>query len=295
VIGVVSGTALGQALADRLRADGREVTAGRDAAALKDMARARLIVVDATPSELPALGRALGDVIDGNTLLCHTVRGLIQGRGGIEVLLSETPSLRVGVLGGPLSPGDLAAGRPTAAVVASRHPEVVDEFAAALSTPKLRVYRGRDPLGVELASTLPDLVALGWGLSSALGFGANTRAVLLVRAVRELGRLAAALGGDAVTAGGLAGLGDMLVRGGDTESPAFRYGAALAGRFENGAAPATPPEIQGAIENARAIRDLARKHRVHVHIFQGLADLVDGKLPAAELVARLMTLPVLDD
>jgi glycerol-3-phosphate dehydrogenase (NAD(P)+) len=291
MIGVVSGTALGQALAERLRADGREVISGRDTAALQKMARARLIVVDAAPGELVALSRALGDVIDGNTLLCHTVRGLIQGRGGIEVLLAETPSLRVGVLGGPLSPGDLAAGRPTAAVVASRHPEVVEEFATALSTPKLRVYRGRDPLGVELASTLPDLVALGWGLSSALGFGANTRAVLLVRAVRELGRLAAALGGDAVTAGGLAGLGDMLVRGGDTESVAFKYGAALAGAT----APATPPELQGAIDNARAIRDLARAHRVSVHIFEGLADLVDGRLPAAELVARLMTLPVLDD
>ena len=49
------------------------------------------------------------------------------------------------------------------------------------------------------------------------------------------------------------------------------------------------------IENARAIRTLAREHRVAVHIFTGLADLVDGKLAASDLVGRLMTLPVLDD
>ena len=291
MIGVITGTPLGEALAARLRADGREVVAGRDPAALAQMARARLVVVDATPHELRALGRAFGDVSDGDQLLAHTVRGLVEGAGGIEVLLSETPCLRVGVIGGPLSPADLIAGRPTAAVIASRHPEVVEEFATALSTPKLRLYRGRDPLGVELASTLPDLVALGWGLSSALGFGPNTRAVLLVRAVRELGRLAQALGGDPITASGLAGLGDMLVRGSDTEGAAFKYGAQLAG-----AAPVTPPpELDDTLENARAIRALARSHRVRVHIFEGLADLIDGKLPAADLVGRLMTLPVLDD
>jgi glycerol-3-phosphate dehydrogenase (NAD(P)+) len=295
MIGIVTGTPLGEALAHRLREDGREVASGTDAAALREIGRAPLIVVDAPPFKLRELGRALGDVTDGAHLLAHTVRGLVGGLGAIEVLKQETPCLRVGVLGGPLSPGDLIAGRPTAAVVASRHPEVVEQFAAVLSTAKLRVYRGRDPLGVELASTLPDLVALGWGLSAALGFGATTRAVLLVRAVRELSRLITALGGDAIVAGstasGLAGLGDMLVRGGDPESPAFKYGTELAASKPVTASPA----VAAVIENALAIRALARQHRVAVHIFVGLADLIDGKLAASDLVGRLMALPVLDD
>jgi glycerol-3-phosphate dehydrogenase (NAD(P)+) len=285
VIGVVTGTPLGEALAARLREDGREVTT--DEAQMK---HARLIVVDALPSQLHERARALGAHLDGSQLLAHTVRGLIAGVGAIDVLKEQTPCLRVGVLGGPLQPADLAAGRPTAAVVASRHPEVVDEMAEGLSTPKLRVYRGHDPLGVELASTLPDLVALGWGVASALGFGATTRAVLLVRAVRELGRLIAALGGDPTTASGLAGLGDMLVRGGDTHGAAFQYGAALAGSTR-----AAPPELAAVVDNARALRALARSHKVAVHIYPGLADLADGQLAAGDLVARLMTLPVLDD
>jgi glycerol-3-phosphate dehydrogenase (NAD(P)+) len=293
MIGVVTGTAMGEALAKRLREDGREVVSGTDAASLKELGKARIIVVDAAAPQLRELARALGDHLDGSQLLAHTVRGLVAGVGAIDVLRQETPALRVGVLAGPLSPVDLLAGRPTAAVIASRHPEVVEEFAQTLSTPKLRVYRGRDPLGVELASTLPDLVALGWGLSSALGFGSTTRAVLLVRAVRELGRLIAALGGDPTTASGLAGLGDMLVRGGDTDGAAFQYGAALASSSRP-AAP--PPEVAATVvDNARAIRALAREKKVAIHIFQGLADLVDGQVAASDLVGRLMTLPVLDD
>jgi glycerol-3-phosphate dehydrogenase (NAD(P)+) len=286
MIGIVAGTPLGEALAARLREDGREITTE-----LAQMRHARLIVVDATPAELHERARALGEHLDGSQLLAHTVRGLVTGVGAIDVLKEETPCLRVGVLGGPLSPADLSAGRPTAAVVASRHPEVVEEMAQGLSTARLRVYRGRDPLGVELASTLPDLVALGWGVASALGFAGTTRAVLLVRAVRELGRLIAALGGDPTTASGLAGLGDMLVRGGDTQSPAFQYGTQLAGASR--AAP--PPEVAAIVDNARALRQLARAHKVAVHIFQGLADLAEGQLAAGDLVARLMTLPVLDD
>jgi glycerol-3-phosphate dehydrogenase (NAD(P)+) len=310
IIGVITGTPLGEALAARLREDGREVITE-----VGEMSRTQLVVVDARPGELHQRARALGEKLDGSQLLAHTVRGLVAGVGAatesgkplgtasgqlarlaslsspIDVLREETPCPRVGVLGGPLSSTDLAAGRPTAAVVASRHPEVVVEFASALSTPKLRVYRGHDPLGVELASTLPELVAMGWGVASALGFSATTRAVLLVRAVRELGRLIDALGGDATTASGLAGLGDMLVRGSDHQGPAFQYGAALAGAGR----PAAPPELAAVVDNARAIRQLARDHKVAVHIFHGLADLLDGQLAAGDLVARLMTLPVLDD
>src|SRR6185312_6537442 len=107
-----------------------------------------------------------------------------DGAGPIEAIRQETPALRVGVLAGPIAIADLDAGRPTAAVIASRHPEVVDELAAALSTPHLRVYRGRDPIGVELASALDDLIVVGWGLAEGLALGAPARAVMTVRCMR---------------------------------------------------------------------------------------------------------------
>src|SRR5205085_11851794 len=124
------------------------------------------------------------------------------GVTAIELLRRETPVRRLGVLAGPIGAADLSAGRPTAAVVASRHPEVVEGFTAALSTPRLRVYRGRDPLGVEVAQSLVDLVAFACGLTAGLGFGEATRSLLIVRSVRELGRVITSLGGEEQTAGG---------------------------------------------------------------------------------------------
>jgi glycerol-3-phosphate dehydrogenase (NAD(P)+) len=287
LVAVVAGTPMGVALAKRLAADGhaaRAVAPGE----LRAAADARLVVVDCAPSALRETARALGDVLDGSHLVVHTVRGLLpDGQRASEALHDETPVRRIGVLAGPLWARDLDAGRPSAGVVASRHPEVVDGFSAALSTPSLRIYRGRDPLGVEIASAMVDLFVVGVGAAQEVGLTETTVAVMVVRAVRELGRLIVALGGDAQTAAGLAGLGDFLVRSRSTDAHAFQLGQRLA-RGDTAARAELAP-------SAQAIRTISRSARVPAHIFAGLIALIDGKLTAKDLVSQLMALPVLDE
>jgi glycerol-3-phosphate dehydrogenase (NAD(P)+) len=277
VIAIVAEGPIGAALAERLRADGREVSTERDA-----IARARLVVLDAEPRALAQVVASLGELLDGNHLVAHCVRG-----EATRALEAETAVRRIGVLAGPLDAGELRAGRPGAAVVASRHPEVVDEFAAALSTPKLRVYRSRDPIGVELARSAVDVALVACGLADALELGDGARAVLLTRAVRELERLIAAAGGERSSASGLAGLGELLIRAARRDDAAFQLGRALAAQSA-----AAPDELRAT---ARALRTLAEKKRVQAHIFRGIALLVEGALAPKNLVEQLMTVPVLDD
>jgi glycerol-3-phosphate dehydrogenase len=289
-IGIVPGTVLGEALAARLAADGKELVVERADGDLRALARrARLVVVDATAAALPEAARALGNVLDGNHLVAHTVRGLVGGRRAAEVIAEESAVRRVGVLGGPLDVEDLRAGRPSAGVIASRHPEVVDEMAAALSTPKLRFYRSREPIAVELAHSASDLIALGCGVADAMALGASARTLLVVRAVRELGRLVAALGGDPMAAAGLGGLGDLLAAADDREHPIRRRAAELAAGGDGAALPA---DVR---ESAAGLVALAREHRVPARVLSGLAELAAGRVSAALLVEALMTMPVLDD
>jgi glycerol-3-phosphate dehydrogenase (NAD(P)+) len=290
-IGVVTGTPLGEALARRLAADGRQVIAGADDEAFRALSqKARLVVLDAPALELPALAARLGDFLDGNHLVAHCVRGLGPTATPQQVILEATAVRRVGVLAGPLLPADLDAGRPTAAVVASRHVEVMEEFAAALSTPRLRVYRSADPIGVELSSTAAGLVAFGLGVADGLDLGSAARALSVVRALRELERLVAALGGDPRTPHGLGGLGDLLVRATDGVSPPYLAGRAIA-RGE-------PPDLDAladVIETARNLDRLAGERRVQAHLFRGLGALLAGKTTPRDLLTRLMEVPVLDD
>jgi glycerol-3-phosphate dehydrogenase (NAD(P)+) len=288
VIGIYAGTPIGSALGVRLAADGRVVKLARDPSEVGRLKEVRLVLVDATPAELRSVAQALGNVLDGGHLVAHTVRGLLPDGGRpTEVLHDETAVRRLGVLAGPLVPADLEAGRPAAGVVASHHPEVVEEFAAELSTPKLRIYRARDPIGIELAAALSDLVVVGVGVAHALGLNETAVTVLLVRAIRELGRLISAAGGDPESATGLSGLGDVLVRAHTPSSPTHALGERLAAGDAGARAQLAPAVL--------ALRALDRRPHGSTHIFAGLAALIDGKLTPAELITRLMTLPVLDE
>jgi glycerol-3-phosphate dehydrogenase (NAD(P)+) len=275
-IALVGDGDLGAAIGERLRADGRTVSS--DPTRLESV---RLVLLDCAPDALADTIAAIADRLDGNHLVVHCVRGEAW-----HAIHDNTAVRRIGVLAGPLDAAELRAGRPSAAVVASRHPEVVEEFATALSTPRLRVYRSRDPIGVELARELVDLFVVACGLADALELGDGARAVLITRAVRELERMIAAVGGEPSSANGLGGLGDLLVRAANPNDPAFQLGRGLR-------AGAVPSDDLRA--TAHRLRTFAESKRVQAHIVRGIAAALEGRMSPSDLVGALMTVPVLDD
>ena len=128
------------------------------------------------------------------------------------VLAEALPGRPTGVLSGPSFAGEVAAGKPTAVVLATEadeeHARRVQE---ALSGPALRVYRSRDVAGVELAGALKNIYAIGAGVCDGLKLGDNAKAAYLTRALHEMTRLGMKLGGQAATFYGLSGFGDLVV------------------------------------------------------------------------------------
>ncbi|MCV4615562.1 glycerol-3-phosphate dehydrogenase, partial [Escherichia coli] len=56
-----------------------------------------------------------------------------------------------------------------------------------------------------------NIMAIACGIADALGLGHNARAALITRGLAEMQRLGVALGGQAETFSGLAGLGDLVL------------------------------------------------------------------------------------
>jgi glycerol-3-phosphate dehydrogenase len=291
VIGIVNGTPVGEALVARLQTDGRKVVSGVDASSLKRIcSEARLVLVDARRADLPQLLRKLGEHLEPNHLVAHTVHGLGSEGSVAGLIEAESPVRRVGVLAGPLLTSALRQGTPTAAVIASHHPEVIEEFADALSTPHLRVYRSHDPTGVEICASLSELAVLACAMVDALQLGAAARALVVVRTVRELGRLVQALGGEPITATGLAGLGDIMVRGADESAPPYQLGHALA----TGGTP-DPDTLEALRKTAMRLGQLNPGQRTSAHIFHGVAALLIDAVAPAALIEKLMSVRVLDE
>jgi glycerol-3-phosphate dehydrogenase (NAD(P)+) len=117
----------------------------------------------------------------------------------------------VAVLSGPTFAREVAAGNPTAVVVASSAPDVARKVQHAFSGPTFRLYTNADPTGVEVGAALKNVIAIGAGICEGLGLGHNPTAALITRGLAEITRLAIAMGGEAKTLAGLAGLGDLVL------------------------------------------------------------------------------------
>lgn len=128
--------------------------------------------------------------------------------GGHEAVKGQ---VRLGVLSGPSFAVEVAAGKPTAVVLAGT--AVDDELLALqeeMSDRHLRVYCSDDISGVELGGCLKNIYAIGAGIAEGLGLGHNSTGAYLTRALREMVRLGVSLGGRAETFYGLSGFGDLI-------------------------------------------------------------------------------------
>ena len=206
-----------------------------------------------------------------------------------EEAAAANVSVRFAVLSGPTFAAELAAGCPSAAVLASSHEEEAARLVEQLSTDKFRLYSSTDVVGVELAGTAKNVIAIGAGIVSGLGLGHNTLAALITRGLHEIRRLGVSYGGQSRTFAGLAGLGDLVLTCTGGLSRNRRTGMELA-------AGRSLEEIQGetsmvaeGVRNSLSITRLAGREGVEMPISEQMMALIyEGKSPQ-DTIRELMT------
>ncbi|TFG36945.1 MAG: NAD(P)-dependent glycerol-3-phosphate dehydrogenase, partial [Candidatus Aminicenantes bacterium] len=204
----------------RATADLEEAVAGSD------------VVILAVPSHgLRAVIEQARPFIDADTPILSLAKGIETGtllrmtEVVIEVL--ATDPWRVGVLTGPNLAREIALGQPAAAVIGMRDLETATDLQHLLMGPTFRVYTNPDIVGCEAAGALKNVMAIAAGMAHGLGFGDNSKAALVTRALAELTRLGIALGGQPLTFAGLAGMGDLVATCFSDQSRNRRVGVEL--------------------------------------------------------------------
>ncbi len=209
-----------------------------------------------------------------------------------EVLAALHPVLPRGVLSGPNFAGEVARGLPAAAVLASEDLALAQNLAAMLSGSAFRVYAGNDPLGVEVGGAAKNVIAIAAGAAIGAGYGENARAALVTRGIAELSRLIVALGGQAVTASGLSGVGDLLLTCTGTASRNTSLGVALGqGRSLAEVLRARTTVAEG-VDTAPALAARAAGAGVAVPIIDTVAGLLTGTIGLADARTQLLERPL---
>src|SRR5699024_12025550 len=116
---------------------------------------------------------------------------------------------RIAVLSGPNLALEIAARQPSGSVIAAADESIAHTVARWCGAPGFRSYVSQDVVGVEDAGAMKNVIASAVGAAMGLGYGDNTCATLIIRGLAEITRLGVALGGQAATFAGLAGMGDQ--------------------------------------------------------------------------------------
>ncbi|HVS01542.1 MAG TPA: NAD(P)H-dependent glycerol-3-phosphate dehydrogenase [Thermoanaerobaculia bacterium] len=205
-----------------------------------------------------------------------------------EEAVSADRDLRFAVLSGPSFAAELAAGVPTAAVIASEDTTLAREVQEYFSTRVLRLYTSADVAGVELGGTAKNVIAIAAGVLTGLGFGQNTLAALITRGLHEITRLALAYGGQPRTLYGLAGLGDLVLTCTGGLSRNRQAGLALAAGRSLDELERDTGMIAEGVRNSRAIVRLAERRGVELPIAQQMAAVIYDRKQPRQALEELM-------
>ena len=197
-----------------------------------------------------------------------------------RILREHTPADRVAALSGPSFAREVALGIPTTVVCACESDGTARTVQGLFHRPEFRIYRSADVLGVEYGGALKNVIAIAAGVSDGLGYGDNTKAGLVTRALSELRRLGVACGAQPETFAGLSGLGDLMLTCFSSQSRNRDLGARL-GRGESLAKiQASHPKLAEGFPTARSAHRLAREKNVATPIIDEVfALLYEGKEP----------------
>ncbi|NTU96672.1 MAG: NAD(P)H-dependent glycerol-3-phosphate dehydrogenase [Chlorobiaceae bacterium] len=253
------------------------------------------MIVTAVPSQAvrETVGGFGGKDLDGK-ILVNVAKGIELGTGKriSEVLLEALPGLRanrIAALYGPSHAEEVAKDQPTTVVASSSSLETAEKVQEVFHTSRFRVYVNTDIVGVEIAGSVKNIIAIAAGISDGIGFGDNAKAAIITRGLAEISRLCIRLGGDPMTVSGLSGIGDLVVTCLSRHSRNRYVGEEIGrGRSLDDVVSNMNMVAEGVL-TSRSVYDLGRTLGVDMPITQAVYEMLFEKKPVEQAILDLMT------
>jgi glycerol-3-phosphate dehydrogenase (NAD(P)+) len=236
-------------------------------------------MTDLIPRDTPILSLSKG--IEAGTLMRMT-----------EVTMDVLPDHNaavVGVLTGPNLAREIMDGQPAATVIAMKDQAAAASIQLVFGTPRFRVYTNPDVIGSESAGAVKNVMAMAAGMASGQGYGDNTLATLITRALAEMTRLGVAMGGDVRTFAGLAGLGDLIATCNSSQSRNHQVGYGLGQGKDLDDIVEEMNMVAEGVKSTRGVLALAHRYDVEMPIAEKVGSVLYEKADVGQALHELMT------
>lgn len=251
----------------------------------------RMVVIACPSFPIRSVCQTVAPYIGQDTVVVSVTKGIEEGTllRMSQVVAQETGHEKIVALTGPCHAEEVAAGLPTGCLAACAQREMAELVQDVFMSDTFRVYTSPDIIGAELGGALKNVIALCSGVAAGMGFGDNTKAMLMTRGLTEMARLGVSLGAQKDTLAGLSGIGDLIVTCTSLHSRNNRAGILIG----QGHSPQEAMEQVGAVVEgyyaAKSAWELCQKQQVDMPIIHAAYQVLYENVDARKAVAALLT------
>lgn len=252
----------------------------------------------------------INDIVEGKTLIGVLTKGFIKTQTGTKLLINALENYLPGFykgnlvyISGPSHAEEVARGKITGLISASRNGLNSIKFRELLSGGKLLVFSSFDIIGVQVSAGLKNVIAIAFGMLDALkelspNFGDNTESLLLAAGLNEIQILGQAMGSTyPETFTSIAGVGDLDVTCRSKYGRNRRFGREiilsqrLAGFRNIGEVINNIPNLgyfpEGIIA-AQCTHDLSAEHKLKLPISNGVYNVLNCLVKPLQEVKNIL-------
>ena len=250
----------------------------------------RLVVIAAPSFPIRSVCRAVAPYLEKDTVLVSVTKGIEQGSLlRMSQVVAQECGRPVVALSGPCHAEEVAVGVPTGCLAACEDKALAEFVQDAFMSDSFRVYTSPDAVGAELGGALKNVIALCAGVVTGLGYGDNTKAMLMTRGLTEIARLGVSMGAKKETLAGLSGVGDLIVTCTSGHSRNRQAGILLG---QGRTVPQAMEEVGAVVEGYYATAsawELCQKQGVEMPIVSAAYQVLYQEADAKDVVAKLLS------
>lgn len=186
---------------------------------------------------------------------------------------------KIAVWVGPGHVQDFAKGIPNCMVIDSDDNNLKQFLSKTFSSPLIRFYYGSDMIGTEIGAAAKNVMGIAAGVLDGMHYE-SLKGALMSRGTYEIAKLIQAMGGNSLSAYGLAHLGDYQATLFSSYSNNRKYGESLVT-----GAPCN--KLAEGAKTSHALVNLSQKYGVEIPICSAVYKAVNGIIPPKDAIAGL--------